>query len=94
MWLLPQPHVDVLGLAAPSRCCRCRMPGKLDEFLQNLGECLYIQRTATELLEELEAAVEGHEGVADVLLGVLDLLAVDGGGGGVGAARSPAPPTP
>jgi hypothetical protein len=38
-----------------------------------------------ELLEEVEAAVEGEEGVADALLGVLDLLAVDEGGGGVGA---------
>ena len=40
-----------------------------------------------ELLEEFEAAVEGEEGVADVLLGVLDLLAVDEGGGGVGSFR-------
>jgi hypothetical protein len=38
-----------------------------------------------ELVEEVEAAVEGEEGVADALLGVLDLLAVDEGGGGVGA---------
>uniref|UniRef100_J3LI81 Uncharacterized protein n=1 Tax=Oryza brachyantha TaxID=4533 RepID=J3LI81_ORYBR len=38
-----------------------------------------------EFLEQLEAAVERHEGVADVLLGVLDLLPVDERGGGVGA---------
>jgi len=40
-----------------------------------------------ELLEEVEAAVECEEGVADVHLGVLDLLAVDEGGGGVGSFR-------
>ncbi|BAF10379.1 Os02g0809700 [Oryza sativa Japonica Group] len=38
-----------------------------------------------EFLEQLEAAVERHEGVADVLLGVLDLLPVDERRGGVGA---------
>jgi hypothetical protein len=38
-----------------------------------------------QLLEEIEAVVECKEGVADVLLGMMDLLAVDEGGSGIGA---------
>jgi len=56
--------------------CRCREKESASTIISIL-----------ELLEEVEAAVECEEGVADVHLGVLDLLAVDEGGGGVGSFR-------